>query len=607
MTIEKVQLSSRMNKKTIHNNITLEENSSFSHFWKTFRQHAKQNTTSFMIIALSFLAVLAVAFFDVASKETIVSFQLQEFELGQISDRTITSSKNIGPTIEHPITVEKNEKIIKKGFPITEEGYEKLQKLAASPTYIDYRAFANALIFYVLLAALAIFLFSSKICGKKMDIKEQVFLAILFVLVQLITVIASKMAFFDTSFALPILIPASLSVMLLTVLFGQQNAIFFVFLLAFSVLFITGFDPIPAFFLVASSITAIRIVRRIEKRIDMIFASFLLGLFNAIFLLCIKIIFNNPQTFSLSIILGNVFNGFVSGILALGLLTPLESLLNTASVFRLMDLSDLNNPVMKKMLIVAPGTYNHSMMVASLAESACHEIGANALLARVGAYYHDLGKIEQPEYFVENQTGNNKHEELNPRLSVSVIRRHVKKGLEKATQLRLPKEVLAIIEEHHGNSLISYFYAEAKKQDPQVSAEEFSYIGTPPQSKESAVVMLADTVEAACRTLDKPSVSRLEKFIKQLVMTKVELGQLDNSGLTFKELSSIQRAFVTILAGYYHSRIEYPNQKDPDELETGEVKKEAGTKNYDKKNTKHKTQNANSVLIKKSKKDVKEK
>ncbi|HBG36661.1 MAG TPA: phosphohydrolase [Treponema sp.] len=560
-----------------------------------------------MIIALSFLAVLAIAFFDVASKETIVSFQLQEFELGQISDRTITSSKNIGPTIEHPITVEKNEKIIKKGFPITEEGYEKLQKLAASPTYIDYRAFANALIFYLLLAALAIFLFSSKLCGKKMDTKEQVFLAILFVLVQLITVIASKMAFFDTSFALPILIPASLSVMLLTVLFGQQNAIFFVFLLAFSVLFITNFDPIPAFFLVASSITAIRIVRRIEKRIDMIFASVLLGIFNAIFLLCIKIIFNNPQTFSLSIIFGNVFNGFVSGILALGLLTPLESLLNTASVFRLMDLSDLNNPVMKKMLIVAPGTYNHSMMVASLAESACHEIGANALLARVGAYYHDLGKIEQPEYFVENQMGNNKHEELNPRLSVSVIRRHVKKGLEKATQLRLPKEVLAIIEEHHGNSLISYFYAEAKKQDPQVSAEEFSYIGTPPQSKESAVVMLADTVEAACRTLDKPSVSRLEKFIKQLVMTKVELGQLDNSGLTFKELSSIQRAFVTILAGYYHSRIEYPNQKDPDEEETGEVKNEKGTKDSDKKNIKHKTQNANSVLIKKSKKDVKEK
>ena len=160
----------------------------------------------------------------------------------------------------------------------------------------------------------------------------------------------------------------------------------------------------------------------------------------------------------MSIIFGNVLTALFQDP-RLGLLTPLESY-QYSLCFSPMDLSDLNNPVMK-MLIVARN-YNHSMMVATLAESACHEIGANALLARVGAYYHDLGKIEQPEYFVENQMGNNKHEELNPRLSVSVIRRHVKKGLEKATQLRLPKEVLAIIEEHHGNSLISYFYAEAK-------------------------------------------------------------------------------------------------------------------------------------------------
>jgi membrane-associated HD superfamily phosphohydrolase len=145
----------------------LEENSSFSHFWKTFRQHAKQNTTSFMIIALSFLAVLAIAFFDVASKETIVSFQLQEFELGQISDRTITSSKNIGPTIEHPITVEKNEKIIKKGFPITEEGYEKLQKLAASPTYLTTGHLQMLLFFMYFLQHLRFFYFQAKFVAKK--------------------------------------------------------------------------------------------------------------------------------------------------------------------------------------------------------------------------------------------------------------------------------------------------------------------------------------------------------------------------------------------------------------------------------------------------------
>lgn len=591
-----------MNKKNLHNGMLTEENSSWTQAFIIAKAFIKENATSFFIVSLTFLVVLAISFFDIASKETIVSFQLQDFEIGQIADRTITSSKDIGPTVEYPQNIEKDEKIIKKGFPISKEAYEKLKKLASSPTYIDYRAFANALIFYVLLAALALFLFSTKLCGRKMDTKEQVFLALLFVLIQISTVLASKINYFNSPFALPILIPTSLAVMLLTVLFGQQNAIFFVFLSAFSVLFITNFDPIPAFFLTCSSITSIRIVRRIEKRIDLVFVAVLMGFFNAIFLLCIKIIFNDPQLFSLSIIVGNVFNGFISGILALGLLTPLESLLNTASVFRLMDLSDLNNSIMKKMLIVAPGTYNHSMMVATLAESACREIGANALLARVGAYYHDLGKIEQPEYFIENQSGNNKHEELNPRLSVSVIRRHVKKGLEKAMQLRLPKEVLAIIEEHHGNSLISFFYTEAKKQDPNVSAEEFSYIGTPPQSKESAVVMLADTVEAACRTLDKPSVSRLEKFIKQLVMTKVEMGQLDNSSLTFKDLSSIQRAFVTILAGYYHSRIEYPNQKDPDDID--EKKEEKPSNRLVKKTKAADELDSKASTLKKSRKDI---
>jgi putative nucleotidyltransferase with HDIG domain len=145
-------------------------------------------------------------------------------------------------------------------------------------------------------------------------------------------------------------------------------------------------------------------------------------------------------------------------------------------------------------------------MVATLAESACREIGANPLLARVGAYYHDVGKMDQSEYYVENQTDYNKHLDLNPRLSATVIRRHVKLGVEKARQLRLPQEVIDIISEHHGNSLIQYFYSEARKQGGDVDPEDFTYTGNPPRSKESAVVMLADVVEAACRTLDKPSI-----------------------------------------------------------------------------------------------------
>jgi putative nucleotidyltransferase with HDIG domain len=207
---------------------------------------------------------------------------------------------------------------------------------------------------------------------------------------------------------------------------------------------------------------------------------------------------------------------------------------------------------------VAPGTYSHSVMVANLAESACQEIGANALLARVGAYYHDIGKMEQPDYFVENQTIYNKHDDIAPRLSATVIRSHVKLGLEKARSLGLPQEVMDIIAEHHGNSVISWFYHEALKREAQVNMEDFTYPGRPPRSRESAVVMLADVTEAAVRTLKKPNASKLEKFIQELIMSKVEHGQLTESELTFRDLETIKNAFVRVLAGYYHSRIEYP-------------------------------------------------
>jgi putative nucleotidyltransferase with HDIG domain len=169
--------------------------------------------------------------------------------------------------------------------------------------------------------------------------------------------------------------------------------------------------------------------------------------------------------------------------------------------------------------------------------------------------------MENPDYFVENQTDHNKHDDINPRLSATVIRSHVKLGIEKARSLGLPKEVIDIIAEHHGNSVISWFYNEAQKREAQVDVEDFSYPGAPPHSRESAVVMLADTTEAACRTLKKPTASRLEKFIQGLIMTKFEQGQLSASELTFIDLETIKNSFVRVLASHYHARIEYPKKE----------------------------------------------
>ncbi|MBR0100358.1 MAG: HDIG domain-containing protein, partial [Treponema sp.] len=199
-------------------------------------------------------------------------------------------------------------------------------------------------------------------------------------------------------------------------------------------------------------------------------------------------------------------------------------------------------------------------------------------LARVGAYYHDIGKMEHPEYFTENNIDTaNKHTDLNPSLSVSVIKSHIKLGVEKAHQLRLPKSIIDIIAEHHGNSVITYFYNKAKEKDENVIPEDYSYPGNPPASKESAVVMLADVCEAACKSLEKPTAQRLEKFIQDLINKKIESGQLDNSALTFGELTKIRDTFVRILAAYYHGRIKYQNQKDPDATGDSEKDKSASS------------------------------
>jgi len=246
----------------------------------------------------------------------------------------------------------------------------------------------------------------------------------------------------------------------------------------------------------------------------------------------------------------------------LAVLPVLEQSMNLPTRFRLLELSDVNAAALKELLTQAPGTYAHSMNVAHLAEAAAEDIGANPLLARVGAYYHDIGKTEQPEYFVENQRGTNKHDDINPRLSATVIRSHVKIGIEKAKELKLPKAVVDIIAQHHGNSVIAWFYDKAKKADESIRKEDFSYPGSPPANKESGIVMLADAVEASSRTLKKPSVPRLDAHVRQLILDKVLEGQLDDCALTLRDLEVIRHSFVRIMAGQFHTRIEYPKQRE---------------------------------------------
>ncbi|MDD6969910.1 MAG: HDIG domain-containing protein [Treponema sp.] len=572
----KMNKTNRFNSEKIEN----EEKNAFSQFFHSCGIYIQKNYAFLILFFVGLFTVSAINFMKITTVQTVANFSISDFEIGQISDRTIIADRSLSPDKLDPVGITKGEKIIKKGFPITEESYAKLKKMATSPLYIDYRAFANSELFIFLLAIMWYLLFSFVDFGRKVLFKECLLHVILFAIVYFVTAFGGKLSLFSSAYSICIIIPTSICIMLVTILYGNLSAVLLSFIISLGVLNASGWQIPTCLFTLASALSSTVIVRKIERRIDLVVAGIIMALFEVVFILLLQVIFNEAISGIAPLLFGVAINGFISGILTLGLLTPLETILNTASVFRLMDLSDNNTPIFKQMQIQANGTYNHSMMVAQLAESACREINANPILARVGGYYHDIGKIEQSEYFVENQLNmQNKHNDINPTLSASVIKSHVRKGIEKGHQLHLPQAVIDIIAEHHGNSIITYFYNEATKKDATLSPEDFAYPGNPPSSKESGVVMLADIVEAACHTLDNPTSGRLEKFISNLISQKIEHGQLDNCELTFSDIAKIKNSFVNLLTGYYHNRIKYQNQQDPDSQ--SQTKKE---NNGDEKN-----------------------
>ncbi|MBE5782383.1 MAG: HDIG domain-containing protein [Clostridiales bacterium] len=282
---------------------------------------------------------------------------------------------------------------------------------------------------------------------------------------------------------------------------------------------------------------------------------------------------------------GNLINGairaggtLISTLLCIGLQPLLETAFNLATPMKLMELSNPNQPLLRRLLLEAPGTYHHSTIVASLAEAAAEAIGANPLLARVGGYYHDVGKLKRPLYFKENQMGDrNVHDYTDPLVSAAIVTSHTQDGVTLAKQYRLPQEVLNIIGEHHGNTPVMFFYHKALQLagGKPVDINTFRYSGRPPKTREGAVVLLCDTIEAAVRTLKNPTPESIEEFILKLVRGKLEDGQLSDSPLTLQDIDKICMAATTVLTGVFHERIEYP---DVDEIKKQEEPKEEAQK-----------------------------
>ena len=358
------------------------------------------------------------------------------------------------------------------------------------------------------------------------------------------------------------------------------------------ILFITSGYNDPAFmFTFLSGISSLFGISKISKRSELLSLGLRISIRNILIGIFIILSFHLDSVNWVSYLGGAAFNGILSSILAIGCIAAAELLLNTPTVFRLQELSDMSSPLLKELLSHAGGTYSHSFTVAGIAENAANEIGANGLLAKVGALYHDTGKIDNPEYFVENQSDYNVHDDLKPSISVTILKNHVKLGVEKAQKARMPNKVIEIIAQHHGTSLIKFFYEKAKKaadaENKTIDENMYRYAGEKPQFIESAIVMLADQVEAATRALDKPNMTNIEKRVNAIVDGNYESGQLDDSGLTLKDISKIKTSFIRILSGMHHSRIKYPDEKKPND------KQEQKSDNKSVQNTESSTQNVN--------------
>jgi hypothetical protein len=308
-----------------------------------------------------------------------------------------------------------------------------------------------------------------------------------------------------------------------------------------------------------------------RRRSQIIRAGFFVGLVQMVCLFFIQAFkVNQPEAYMVLFM-----NGFISGIIVAGILPIFEYLFKVVTNISLLELSDFNHPLLRLMILKAPGTYHHSLVVGNLAEQACEAVvGANSLLARVGAYYHDIGKIEKAEYFSENQNpALSKHDELAPSMSKLVITNHVKEGVELARKYRLNQKIIDFIQQHHGTSIVYYFYrralesAEQEQQVEEVQEEGFRYFGPKPGTKETAIVLLADSVEAACRSIKTPTHSKVEEVVHKVINNKFIDGQLDECDLTLRDLERISSVFVRILDSIYHTRVTYP-ERDSENINT---------------------------------------
>jgi putative nucleotidyltransferase with HDIG domain len=466
-----------------------------------------------------------------------------------------------------PVRIVRGTEIVSEREIVTERHLSQLEALGilrGATGYAMFSGLALLLLVIFIVVGIYLFIFQSEIYADSMRL----------LLLGLISVITLTFAIAANYFS-GYLIPAAMGAILIAVLLNANLAIVMSMVFAIFTALITGNDF--RFMLVAlfGSLIAVYSVSQLSRRSDLTKAGFFVAALNVVTIVSLflyagtlRLEYEALREFSISILAG-IGNGLFSAVMAIGLLPFLESGFGLTTSVTLLELANPNHPLLKKLLMEAPGTYHHSLVVANLAEAAAETIGADPLLARVGAFYHDVGKLKRPYFFIENQLGENPHEKISPNLSTLIITSHIKDGLEMAKKSKLPKIIQDIVVQHHGNSLVSYFYHQAEKcqNNNHLCEDNFRYEAPLPQTKEAAIILLADSVEAAARSMTKPLAGRIEAVIRKIVKEKLNDGQFDQCDITLRELDVITNTFVKILSGIYHTRIEYPEKELKAEIE----------------------------------------
>ena len=483
-----------------------------------------------------------------------------------------------------PIVYFAGQKIVDQDEVITAEAYAVLAALGYTETgimenYIPAVGAVGVVAIFFMIAVLYIYYFYDRIISRRKEI------LLLFALYVLCIMLARAMMPLPFMF-----VPITLFVMLAAILLDSRLAI--VFNMGLTVVcgvVVSGDVSLMAYFLLTGSFAAI-LAKYTTERNKILPVAVLVSLMNAITMLAVGFFFDKAISNQLvDSMIYAVLDGLLTVILCIGTLPFWEAVFGIVTPIKMLDMTNPNNPLLRRLTIEAPGTYHHSLIVANLSETAAYDIGANPTLARAGAYFHDIGKLKYPQYFAENQMGENPHDLIDPYTSAQIITGHIKSGMELANEHKLPRKIKDIVEQHHGNSLIKYFYYKATKlyPDQDVQEKDFRYHHNIPQFRESAIVMLADTVEAAVRSMGSAGKSdgEMEAFVRALIKDKLDDGQLADSMLTIKDMDTIVGAFMRVFKGMYHERIPYPKatmaelqketlQEDAEALEPAEREEE---------------------------------